>query len=438
MEGKGNNNKINNNSNTNQQQLNDQQNNHLNINNDEEFRWKEIDEMLSAFQRNSFFKPNNENPSPPAIIKNDLTNSLINSSINSSNKLINFNQNKIINWLKIEVELEEELAFKIGQLLINNGFDCFEFLKGSLNTKFMTELGIERKTQLLICRCLDEPTAQIICIPSALMFDSISNWLKALNLSELLFNFSKENISSIKDLINFKLNRSDLEKIGITKLGHIARIIKSIDIAVNIPSTFDSCKERINNKSSTSSPADNRINNLELNATTASTSSNNSIISSRGISLSPPQGLDLTTLRAKLRKGCVRFSAHYLGSVELSNNSDGSDECRQTMHSIKSKANQVSGVPQVLLDISISGINILDCQTQTAIHRHSINQIQIVCQDDLDLNFFSYIFKDEKQNNYCHCLCVLTSLIAKEIITTLGEAFNLAYKMALQQNITNI
>ncbi|CAK5130668.1 unnamed protein product, partial [Meloidogyne enterolobii] len=106
-----------------------------------------------------------------------------------------------------------------------------------------------------------------------------------------------------------------------------------------------------------------------------------------------------------------------------------------------SKANQVSGVPQVLLDISISGINILDCQTQTAIHRHSINQIQIVCQDNLDLNFFSYIFKDgEEQNNYyCHCFCVLTSLLAKEIITTLGEAFNLAYKMALQQNIpTNI
>nr|CAD2191665.1 unnamed protein product [Meloidogyne enterolobii] len=406
--------------------------------------------MLSAFQRNSFFQSNIENnsssPPPPASIKNDL----ITNSKNSSKELIDSNQHKIINWLKIEVELEEELAARIGHLLINNGFDCFEFLKGSLNTKFMTELGIERKSQLRICRCLDEPSTQIICIPNALMFDSISDWLKALNLSELFSKFSKENITSTKDLINFKLNRNYLEKLEITKLGHIARIIRSIDMATT--SNVDVHKEGVNNTTNSSStsllPSDNKLNNnlLELNATTSlstisSSTTNNSITSSRGISLSPSKGLDLTALRVKLRKGCVRFSAHYLGSIEISNISDGSEECRQTMHSIKSKASQVSGVPQVLLDISISGINILDCQTQTAIHRHSINQIQIVCQDNLDLNFFSYIFKDgEEQNNYyCHCFCVLTSLIAKEIITTLGEAFNLAYKMALQQNIpTNI
>lgn len=43
------------------------------------------------------------------------------------------------------------------------------------------------------------------------MFDSISDWLKALNLSELFSKFSKENITSTKDLINFKLNRNYLE-----------------------------------------------------------------------------------------------------------------------------------------------------------------------------------------------------------------------------------
>lgn len=84
--------------------------------------------MLSAFQRNSFFQSNIENnsssPPPPASIKNDL----ITNSKNSSKELIDSNQHKIINWLKIEVELEEELAARIGHLLINNGFDCFEFL----------------------------------------------------------------------------------------------------------------------------------------------------------------------------------------------------------------------------------------------------------------------------------------------------------------------
>jgi len=84
--------------------------------------------MLSAFQRNSFFQSNIENnsssPPPPATIKNDL----ITNSKNSSKELIDSNQQKIINWLKIQVELEEELAVRIGHLLINNGFDCFDFL----------------------------------------------------------------------------------------------------------------------------------------------------------------------------------------------------------------------------------------------------------------------------------------------------------------------
>uniref|UniRef100_A0A915NC88 SAM domain-containing protein n=1 Tax=Meloidogyne floridensis TaxID=298350 RepID=A0A915NC88_9BILA len=332
-----------------------------------------IDEMLSAFQRNSFFQSNIENnsssPPPPASIKNDL----ITNSKNSSKELIDSNQHKIINWLKIEVELEEELAARIGHLLINNGFDCFEFLKGSLNTKFMTELGIERKSQLRICRCLDEPSTQIICIPNALMFDSISDWLKALNLSELFSKFSKENITSTKDLINFKLNRNYLEKLEITKLGHIARIIRSIDMATT--SNVDVHKETVNNTTNSSStlllPSENKLNNnlLELNATTSlstisSSTTNNSITSSRGISLSPSRGLDLTALRVKLRKGCVRFSAHYLGSIEISNISDGSEECRQTMHSIK----------------------------QTAIHRHSINQIQIMVKNKIIIIVTVFVF----------------------------------------------
>nr|CAD2132841.1 unnamed protein product [Meloidogyne enterolobii] len=301
MEGKGNNfvnnDKINNNNSISQQQLNDKQNeinNNLNKSNNndddgDEFRWKEIDEMLTAFQRNSFFQSNIENnsssPPPPATIKNDL----ITNSKNPSKELIDSNQHKIINWLKIEVELEEELAVRIGYLLINNGFDCFEFLKGSLNTKFMTELGIERKSQLRICRCLDEPSTQI-CIPNALMFDSISDWLKALNLSELFSKFSKENITSIKDLINFKLNRNNLEKLGITKLGHIARIIRSIDMATtsNVDVSKEGASNTTNSISTSLLPSDNKLNNnlSELNATTSlstisSSTTNNSITSSR-------------------------------------------------------------------------------------------------------------------------------------------------------------
>ena len=89
--------------------------------------------MLSSFQRNFFFQPNSDINSPPlpAIIKNDFSNnnSLITSTNSTSfNELFNCSESKLVNWLKIDVELEEELASKIGHLLVNNGFDCLEFL----------------------------------------------------------------------------------------------------------------------------------------------------------------------------------------------------------------------------------------------------------------------------------------------------------------------
>jgi hypothetical protein len=86
----------------------------------------------------------------------------------------------------------------------------------------------------------------------------------------------------------------------------------------------------------------------------------------------------------------------------------------------------------------------------------------VVCQDELDLNCFAYIFKDGDRH-FSHVFCVLTAvgffakleestrleeenhpldhffqMIAKEIIVTLGEAFNLAYKLALERHAEDI
>ncbi|KIH66355.1 hypothetical protein ANCDUO_03319 [Ancylostoma duodenale] len=64
---------------------------------------------------------------------------------------------------------------------------------------------------------------------------------------------------------------------------------------------------------------------------------------------------------------------------------------------------------------------------------HDISHIQIVCQDERDLNCFTYISQDAERN-LCHVFCVLTADVATEIIVTLGQAFELAYK--LQNGIT--
>lgn len=85
---------------------------------------------------------------------------------------------------------------------------------------------------------------------------------------------------------------------------------------------------------------------------------------------------------------------------------------------------QVNKVPQVILEISIGGVNVLDASTNVRKKsekitlrnpfkqltvQHEINRIQVVCQDELDLNCFAYIFQDGEKN-FCHVYCVLTAV----------------------------
>ena len=83
-----------------------------------------------------------------------------------------------------------------------------------------------------------------------------------------------------------------------------------------------------NSLSATPSPARQyRENSLSAESKASSTAS-----SSRAASLSPQ--VDLAELRGKLREGCVRFSAHYLGSAEISN-VEGTEDCRRAMNAAK-------------------------------------------------------------------------------------------------------
>uniref|UniRef100_A0A914GWD0 PID domain-containing protein n=1 Tax=Globodera rostochiensis TaxID=31243 RepID=A0A914GWD0_GLORO len=81
------------------------------------------------------------------------------------------------------------------------------------------------------------------------------------------------------------------------------------------------------------------------------------------------------------------------------------------------RAEQVD-VTRIVLEVSLSGIIIRD--------------LDAVCQDDVDKHWFAFILK-EGESRLCHVFCVLTATIAKEIIVTLGETFNLAYNITFQK-----
>uniref|UniRef100_A0A914GVT1 glutamine--fructose-6-phosphate transaminase (isomerizing) n=1 Tax=Globodera rostochiensis TaxID=31243 RepID=A0A914GVT1_GLORO len=118
-----------------------------------------------------------------------------------------------------------------------------------------------------------------------------------------------------------------------------------------------------------------------------------------------------------------RFSALYLGSTELSN-AEGTEDCRRAMQSAKLRVEHVD-LTRIVLEVSLSGLNIRDLN-ETVLHCHPIGNIQAVCQDDVDKNWFAFILK-EGGRRFCRVFCVLTA--ANEIKERLENATNFTYNM---------
>ncbi|XP_017023659.1 ankyrin repeat and SAM domain-containing protein 1A isoform X1 [Drosophila kikkawai] len=89
------------------------------------------------------------------------------------------------------------------------------------------------------------------------------------------------------------------------------------------------------------------------------------------------------------------------------------------------------------VDIAVScvGVKFIDQEKMTAICCHDIENINCVCQDSEDLRYFAYITK-EQELHYCHVFMVDSLDLAKEIILTLGQAFEVAYQLALSRQGT--
>uniref|UniRef100_A0A183BJI5 ANK_REP_REGION domain-containing protein n=1 Tax=Globodera pallida TaxID=36090 RepID=A0A183BJI5_GLOPA len=407
-------------------------------------QWKEIDELLNSLQRDSQLIAQPEEQSHSLIknsSKNSVTSMASSSPANSSSGGGGGNgtacaYQPIVRWLRIHVGLSRDQhqqqqqlnssAQALGELFHRHGFDTVRFMKGSLNTALMDELGVPRRVQLKICRLLNDKSVPEH-IRSAEQFEFVSDWLDSLDLLDHLGPFAKANLTSTTDVIAAKLSRGDLEKMDITQLGHIARITRSLDLSAQQRKKRQRLTTTNLNASGSTSPS--ASGNGSVRETSSQSSSNKSGQNpSRAVTQSPV--VDMGELRTRLTGGGARFSAHYLGSAEISN-VEGTEDCRRAMQSAKTRVRRTADVPWVVLEVSVSGINIRDLN-EKALHCHPIGNIQVVCQDEVDLNCFAYIFQ-EGERHFCHVFCVLTATIAKEIIVTLGETFNLAYNIALQK-----
>ncbi|XP_018602806.2 ankyrin repeat and sterile alpha motif domain-containing protein 1B isoform X2 [Scleropages formosus] len=125
------------------------------------------------------------------------------------------------------------------------------------------------------------------------------------------------------------------------------------------------------------------------------------------------------------------YEAYYLGSMlvkELRGTESTQDACAK-MRSTE----QMKKIPTIVLSVSYKGVKFIDATNKNIIAEHEIRNISCAAQDPEDLSTFAYITKDLKSSHhYCHVFTAFDVNLAYEIILTLGQAFEVAYQLALQ------
>ncbi|XP_002073748.3 ankyrin repeat and sterile alpha motif domain-containing protein 1B isoform X1 [Drosophila willistoni] len=159
-----------------------------------------------------------------------------------------------------------------------------------------------------------------------------------------------------------------------------------------------------------------------------------------------------------LMYGEIRYSVFYLGSTVI-RQLQGTMSTRKSIQKLKideEKIKSAASVSDISLlencttstkylkaanlqtrlnvDIAVScmGVKFIDDEKKAAICSHDIENINCVCQDTEDLRYFAYITK-EQDLHYCHVFMVDNLELAKEIILTLGQAFEVAYQLAVNR-----
>ncbi|XP_005166207.2 ankyrin repeat and SAM domain-containing protein 1A isoform X2 [Danio rerio] len=131
-----------------------------------------------------------------------------------------------------------------------------------------------------------------------------------------------------------------------------------------------------------------------------------------------------------ITESCV-YEARYLGSVII-RDLRGIESTQEACARIRKSKDHRKG-PVIILNITYKGVKFVDAATKAMVAEHEIQDISCAAQDPDDLCTFAYITKDMKSGyHFCHVFTTVEVTQTYEIILTLGQAFEVAYQMALQ------
>ncbi|KAM9859300.1 ankyrin repeat and SAM domain-containing protein 1A [Aulostomus maculatus] len=340
-----------------------------------------------------------------------------------------------------------------------NGFDDLRFMGSNvMEDQDLRDIGItdpgHRKKILHAARSLPKVKA-LGCDGST----SLASWLDGLGLHEYLPNFLSSGYRTLECVKNlWELEIVNVIKIG--PLGHRKRVIASL---AERPYEEAPTKSRRLSPIMTTSPLSqmdpytSRSMDMLLPLTESDLTPVNSSLAvelllqcrvprdrhserhkESRLNLRPPShSATYTTVSAwhhqpeKLILDSCGYEATYLGSMiirDLRGIESTQDACAKIRKSKDSRKG-----PVVILSITYRGVKFIDAATKTIVAEHEIRNISCAAQDPDDLCTFAYITKDLKSgHHFCHVFSTVEVTQTYEIILTLGQAFEVAYQMAIQ------
>ncbi|XP_013372246.1 PREDICTED: ankyrin repeat and SAM domain-containing protein 1A isoform X3 [Chinchilla lanigera] len=351
--------------------------------------------------------------------------------------------------------------------LLLNGFDDVRFLGPNvMEEQDLREIGISdpqhRRKLLQAARSLPKV--------KALGYDghsppSVPSWLDSLGLQDYVHSFLSSGYSSIDTVKNLW----ELELVNVLKvhlLGHRKRIIASLadrpyEEPPQKPPRFSQlrCQDLLSETSSPLSQNDSctgRSADLLLPLGDTSRRRHDSLqdpaAPSRAerfrvqeepreakLTLRPPSlAAPYAPVQSwqhqpeKLIFESCGYEANYLGSM-LIKDLRGTESTQDACAKMRKSTEHMKKIPTIILSITYKGVKFIDASNKNVIAEHEIRNISCAAQDPEDLCTFAYITKDlQTSHHYCHVFSTVDVNLTYEIILTLGQAFEVAYQLALQ------
>uniref|UniRef100_A0A3Q2QFX9 Ankyrin repeat and sterile alpha motif domain containing 1A n=1 Tax=Fundulus heteroclitus TaxID=8078 RepID=A0A3Q2QFX9_FUNHE len=323
--------------------------------------------------------------------------------------------------------------------LLLNGFDDLHYMGSNvMEDQDLREIGItdpsHRKKILHAARSLPKVKA-LGCDGSS----SLSAWLENLGLHEYLPNFLASGYRSL-DCVKNLWELEIVNVLKITLLGHRKRIIASL-------------AERPYEEPPVKPPRLSQIRCQELpGSQTSSPLSHMEPYTGRSMDLLLPAAETFTRSLAyaddfpvlnysvsalvSYYQSSFTVCFQYLGSM-LIKDLRGIESTQDACAKMRRSTEQMRKMPTIVLSITYKGVKFIDAANKNIIAEHEIRNISCAAQDPEDLCTFAYITKDlQTSHHYCHVFSTIDVSLTYEIILTLGQAFEVAYQLALQAQRT--